>query len=49
MIFISVQWNLDTVYNERPRNWRNLFAVTRFRFIKVGSFLLFSGVKKIVC
>ena len=36
-------------YNERPRDCQNLFAVTRFRYIEVGSFFFtFSGVKKIV-
>ena len=25
-------------YNERPRDCQNLFAVTRFRYIEVGSF-----------
>lgn len=37
------------MYNEEPRDWQNLFAKTRFRYIKVFSiYLTITGVKRIV-
>ena len=43
------RFQVEPRYNERPRGWKNLFTITRFRYIKV-LFHIFSiiGVKKIV-
>ena len=42
----------DTVqppYNEGPRNWQNLFAITKFRYMEVLFHIFYYyGVKKIV-
>ena len=36
--------------NEGPRDWQNLFAIPKFRYIKVlSTCLTITGVKKIVC
>ena len=32
---------MEPRHNERPRRWQNLFAVTSFRYIEVGSFFHF--------
>ena len=42
--------NVEPTYNERPRDWQNLFAVSRFRYIRFF-FIYFTitGLKKIVC
>ena len=39
---------MEPRYNELPRDWQNLFAITRFRYIEVLSHILyFTGVKTI--
>ena len=42
--------NAEPTYNEGPRDWQNLFAVSRFRYIRFF-FIYFTitGLKKIVC
>ena len=42
--------NVEPTYNEGPRDWQNLFAVSRFRYIRFF-FIYFTitGLKKIVC
>ena len=37
--------NVEPTYNEGPRDWQNLFAVSRFFFI----YFTITGLKKIVC
>ena len=41
---------MEYPYNKGPRDWQNLFAVTRFRYIEVFFFIYFTiiGVKKTV-
>ena len=41
---------MEPWYNEGPRDWQNLFAITRFRFVDRRSFSYFiiTGAKKIV-
>ena len=39
---------MEPGYNELPRDWQNLFAITRFRYIEVLSHILyFTEVKTI--
>ena len=40
---------VDPRYHEKPRDWQNMFAVTRFRYMEVLLFIYFTitGVKKI--
>ena len=42
---------MEYPYNKGPRDWQNLFAVTRFRYIEVFFFFIYFtiiGVKKTV-
>ena len=40
---------MEPRYNEVPRDWQNVFAITRFRYIEVLSiYFNITGVKKIV-
>ena len=40
---------MDPRYHEKPRDWQNTFAMTRFRYMEVLLFIYFpiTGVKKI--
>ena len=40
---------VDPRYHEKPSDWQNMFAMTRFRFMEVLLFIYFTvtGVKKI--
>ena len=40
---------MDPRYHEKPRDWQNTFAVTRFRYMEVLLFIYFpiTGVKEI--
>ena len=50
----SFNYTVERRYNERPRDWQNLFAlmITRFRYIYISRFFFIyfaiTGVKKIV-
>ena len=50
-VFIEYENTVEPRYKEVPRDWQNLFAITRFRYIEVlfHRFLItITGVKKIV-
>ena len=40
---------MDPKYHEKPSDWQNVFAMTRFRYMEVLLFIYFTitGVKKI--
>ena len=40
---------MDPRYHEKPSDWQNMFAMTRFRYMEVLLFIYFTitGVKKI--
>ena len=42
--------NVEPTHNEGPRDWQNLFAVSKFRYVRFF-FIYFTitGLKKIVC
>ena len=33
--------NVEPTYNEGPRDWQNLFAVSRFRYIEVLFYIFY--------
>ena len=51
LVYINYFVYSGTSFNKGPKDWQNLFAVTRFRYIKVLLHILLSlgYVKKIVC
>ena len=40
---------MDPRYHEKPSDWQNMFAMTRFRYMEVLLFIYFTitGIKKI--
>ena len=44
-------YTVEPPYNEGPRDWQNAFAITRFRYIKLGFFSIYftiTGAENIV-